>query len=79
MNHHFTYIARLLYPYLIIGWEDGVLGPGGIWGQVQGVGSDNYGTSSLPSLRLHMGWPLKARRGLFPDWPWLCDESSPLL
>ena len=23
-----------------------------------------------------MGWPLKARRSLFPDWPWLCDESS---
>ena len=23
------------------------------------------------------GWPLKARRSLFPDWPWLCDESSP--
>ena len=26
--------------------------------------------------RLHMGWPLEARRSLFPDWPWLCDESS---
>ena len=24
-----------------------------------------------------MGWPLKARRSLFPDWLWLCDESSP--
>ena len=24
-----------------------------------------------------MVWPLEARRGLFPDWPWLCDESSP--
>ena len=24
-----------------------------------------------------MGWPLKARRSLFLDWPWLCDESSP--
>ena len=23
-----------------------------------------------------MGWPLEARRSLFPDWPWLCDESS---
>ena len=23
-----------------------------------------------------MGWPLKARRSLFPDWLWLCDESS---
>ena len=26
------------YPYLIIGLEDGVLGPGGIRGRVQGVG-----------------------------------------
>ena len=24
-----------------------------------------------------MGWPLEARRSLFPDWPWLYDESSP--
>ena len=24
-----------------------------------------------------MGWPLEASRSLFPDWPWLCDESSP--
>ena len=24
-----------------------------------------------------MGWPLEARRSLFLDWPWLCDESSP--
>ena len=22
--------------------------------------------------------PLEARRSLFPDWPWLCDESSPV-
>ena len=22
-------------------------------------------------------WPLEARRSLFPDWLWLCDESSP--
>ena len=36
------------YPYLIIGWEDEVLGPGGIWGRVQGVGSDHWGTSSQP-------------------------------
>ena len=21
--------------------------------------------------------PLEDRRSLFPDWPWLCDESSP--
>ena len=26
-------------PYLIIGWEGDVVGPGGIWGRVQGVGS----------------------------------------
>ena len=25
-----------------------------------------------------MGWPLEARRSLFPDWLWLCDESSPV-
>ena len=25
-------------PYLIIGWEGDVVGPGGIWGRVQGVG-----------------------------------------
>ena len=24
------------------------------------------------------GWPLEARRSLFPDWPWLSDESSPV-
>ena len=36
------------HPYLIIGWEDGVLGPGGIWGRVQGVGSDHWGTRSQP-------------------------------
>ena len=24
-----------------------------------------------------MGWPLEARRSLFPDWLGLCDESSP--
>ena len=23
-----------------------------------------------------MGWALKARGSLFPDWPWLFDESS---
>ena len=37
----------------LIGWEDGVLGPGGIWGRVQGVGSDHWGTRSQPSLGLH--------------------------
>ena len=29
------------YPYLIIEWGDEVLEPGGIWGWVQGVGSDH--------------------------------------
>ena len=53
-----------------------VLGPGGVWGRVQGVGSDHWGTRSQPWGRLRMGWPLKARRSLFPDWLWLCDESS---
>ena len=38
-----------LNPSLIIGWGDEVLGPGGIWGQVQGgVGSDHWGTTSQP-------------------------------
>ena len=41
------------YHYLIIEWEDEVLGPGGIWGRVQGVGSDPWGTNSQPSMRLH--------------------------
>ena len=27
---------------------------------------------------IHPAWPLEARRSLFPDWPWLCDESSPV-
>ena len=27
--------------------------------------------------RLNMGWPLEARRSLYPDWLWLCDESLP--
>ena len=31
----------------------GVLGPGGIWGRVQGAGSDHWGTRSLPSLPHH--------------------------
>ena len=30
-----------------------VVGPGGIWGRVQGVGSDPWGTNSQPSLGLH--------------------------
>ena len=63
--------------FLIIEWEGDVVGPGGIWGQVQGVGSDHWGTRSHPWGRLRMGWPLKARRSLFPYWLWLCDESSP--
>ena len=32
------------YLFLIIEWEGGVVGPGGIWGRVQGVGSDHWGT-----------------------------------
>ena len=39
---------RICYPYLIIGWGDEVLGPGGIWGRVQGVGSHHWGTRSQP-------------------------------
>ena len=35
-------------PYLIIGWEREVLRPGGIWGRVQGVGPDHWGTRSQP-------------------------------
>merc|ERR1712020_531963 len=37
------------------------------------VGSiqDQWTCASLPEM------PLEARRSLFPDWPWLCDESSP--
>ena len=40
--------AILLHPYLIIEWEGDVVGPGGIWGRVQGVGSDHWGTKSHP-------------------------------
>ena len=46
-------LTTITHPYLIIGWEDEVLGPGDIWGRVQGVGSDHWGTRSLPSLGLH--------------------------
>ena len=27
--------------------------------------------------RALFSWPLEARRSLFTDWLWLCDESSP--
>ena len=37
----------IFYPYLIIGWGDEVLGPGGIWGRVQGVSSDHWGTTGF--------------------------------
>ena len=40
------------------------------------MGSDHWGTRSQPWAGLHLGWPLEARRSLFPDWLWLCDESS---
>ena len=33
---------------LIIGWEGDVVGPGGIWSRVQGMGSDHWGTRSQP-------------------------------
>ena len=32
----------------------GVLGPGGIWGWVQGVGSDHWGTRSQPWAGPHL-------------------------
>ena len=35
-------------PYLIIEWEGDVVGPGGIWGRVQGMGSDHWDTRSQP-------------------------------
>ena len=35
-------------PYLIIEWEEGVVGPGGILGRLQDVGSDHWGTRSQP-------------------------------
>ena len=39
---------------LINNWMGrGDLGPGGIWGRVQGVGSNHWGTRSLPSLAHH--------------------------
>ena len=45
---------RLMAVSLINNWmgrED--LGARGIWGRVQGVGSDHWGTRSLPSLAHH--------------------------
>ena len=37
----YSFVFELENPQLIIGWEGEDLGPGGIWGQVQGVGSDH--------------------------------------
>ena len=54
----------------------GVVGPGSISGRVQGVGSDHWSTRSQPWAGLRMGWPLKARRSLFPDWLRLCTVMS---
>ena len=42
-----------------------VVGPGGIWGQVQGVGSDHWATRSLPSLALIRAQRGRARSALF--------------
>ena len=36
------------YQYLTMEWEREVVGPGGIWGRVQGVGCDHWGTGSQP-------------------------------
>ena len=68
---------RMFNLLIIIGSQGGNLAPG-----VSGVGSKvwvwswgSLGVAWYATVR--MGWPLKARRSLFPDWPWLCDESSP--
>ena len=45
-------------------------GEGGVVWWVQGVGL-------LDRVSALFSWPLKARRSLFPDWFWMCDESSP--
>ena len=48
MRHQWIDNVHIFHPYLIIEWEREVLGPGGIWGRVQGVGSDPWGTRSQP-------------------------------
>ena len=40
--------VQLRNHYLIIEWEGEELGPEGIRGRVQGVGSDHWGTRSQP-------------------------------
>ena len=56
LTHHSNQlIVRKLSLSLINNWMGrGVVGPGGIWGWVQGVGSDHWGIRSLPSLALHL-------------------------
>ena len=43
-----------------------------VWDRWVGSIQDLWTCASLPEM------PLEARRSLFPDWPWLCDESSPV-
>ena len=56
---------------------------GGIWGRGWGgVGPRGGGVrlAQYKKFGMVLGMvflPLEARRSLFPDWPWLCDESSP--
>ena len=42
-----------------------------VWDRWVGSIQDPWTCASLPEM------PLEARRSLFPDWLWLCDESSP--
>ena len=40
-------------------------------------GTDGLGVGQDPwYVRIRGRWPLEARRSLFADWPWLCDESQ---
>ena len=50
---------------------------GALWGVSRGgdVRLDQY--KNFGMVRGMVFLPLEARRSLFPDWPWLCDESSP--
>ena len=57
---------------------------GGIWGRGWGgVGPRGGGVrlAQYKKFGMVLGMvflPLEARRSLFPDWPCLCDESSPV-
>ena len=64
------------YLLIIIGSQGRNLDPG-----VSGVGSKvwvwsrgSLGVAWYATVR--MGWPLEARRSLFPDWFWLCAHRS---